>query len=91
MVYYERRGFNPYDGEKININKAYELARNVLEADRIDSQQFKYYDQQMVNRDMQYVRDRTVQFEKESTPESKKAKKMATIMEAIIHEQIELN
>lgn len=91
MVYYERRGFSPHNAEKININKAYELARNVLEVDRVDPQQFKQYDQQMVSRDMQYVHDRTAQFEKESTPESKKAKKMATIIEAILHEQIELN
>lgn len=90
MVYYERRGFDPRDVEKVNINKAYELAENVLEADRIDPQKSEHYDQQMVDRDMQYVRDRKAQFEKEATSESKKNKKMATVLEAIIHEQIEL-
>lgn len=90
MVYYERRGFAPTNVEKININKAYELAEKVLEADRIDPRKLKHCDQQMVDRDMQYVRDRKAQFEKESTPESKEDKKMATILEAIIHEQVEL-
>lgn len=91
MVYFERRGFAPHDVEKMNIDKAYELAEKVLDADRIDPQKFEHYDKQMVNRDMQYVRDREAQFEIKSTPESKKDKKMATILEAIIHEQVELS
>lgn len=90
MVYFERRGFSPHDVEKVNMDKAYELAKKVLEADRIDPRKFEDYDQQMVNRDMQYVRDRKAQFEKESTSESRKDKKLATILEAIINEQVEL-
>lgn len=91
MVYFERRGFTPHGVEKVNIDKTYELAKNILEADRIDPQKLKDCDERMVNRDMQYVRDRKAQFEKESTPESRRDKKMATIMEVIINEQVELN
>lgn len=90
MVYFERRGFSSRDVEKMGIDKAYELAEKVLEADRIDPQKFEHYDKQMVDRDMQYVRDREAQFERESRPEARQDKKMATVMEAIIHEQVEL-
>ena len=91
MVYFERRGFSPHGVEKVNIDKTYKLAKEVVEADRIDPKKFKNCDEQMVNQDMQYVRDREAQFEMESMPEAREDKKMATIMEVIINEQVELN
>lgn len=77
--------------ERFDIEKAYKHANEVLDADRIDPETLKGCDQQMVARDMQYVRDREAQFKIKSTPEIQENKKVATVLEAIIHEQVELN
>lgn len=91
MPYFERKELHFHDSEKINLDHIYELAQKILEADRIDPRKFEHYDQKMIDKDLQYVRDRKAQFERQSTPESKKDKKMATVLEAIIHEQVELS
>lgn len=77
--------------EQFDMGKAYQRANNVLDADRIDPEALEGCDKEMVARDMQYVRDRQARFKIESRPEAEEDKKMATVLEAIVHEQVELN
>lgn len=77
--------------EQFDMGKAYQRANEVLDADRIDPEVLEGCDKEMVARDMQYVRDRQARFKIESRPKAEEDKKMATILEAIVHEQVELN
>ena len=76
--------------EKADMHKAHERAEKVLERERIDPQKFKHYDKEMIARDSDYVKRMEAKFKMESDPESRYAKEVATVFEAIIHEWIEL-
>ena len=92
MAYFERRGIDTRRVEQMDIyNKAYERAEAVLEEERIDPEKFRNYDKDMIRRDQEYVLKREARFNMEATPESEEAKKIATVFEAIIHEQTELS
>ncbi len=91
MPYYERKSIPFEQSERFDIAKAYERAQKALNADRIDPKKFIDRDIQTVNRDMQYVRDREGEFKLESRREAEEDRKMATILEAIIHEHVELS
>ena len=92
MAYFERRGIDTRRAEQMDIyNKAYERAQAVLEKERIDPEKFRDYDKDMIARDKEYVLKREAQFKMRATPESQKTKKIATVLEAIIHEQTELS
>ncbi|MDP3778441.1 MAG: hypothetical protein Q8R30_00135 [bacterium] len=91
MPYFERRGFKVEQKEGFDMGKAYKRASEALDADRIDPETLEGCDKEMVARDMQYVRDREAQFKMESRLGSEEEQKAATVFEAIIHEQVELN
>jgi len=80
--------------EKISsdFTKAYEKALKVLTIDKIDEQEFKdLYSEENVEKDLAYVAEMEEEFKKSNTPEEQRLKKLATIFEAIIHEQTEIN
>jgi len=95
MPYFERRGFKveprSEQSERLDIEKAYKRASKALDADRIDPEALEGCDEQTVARDMQYVRDRQAQFKLETRPEALEDEKVATMFEAIIHEQVDLS
>lgn len=90
MPYYERRGFGPKT-EQIDMHKAYERARKLLERDRIDIKKFVHYDKATIAHDIEFVRKREAQFKMDSNAESIQAQETATILEAITNEEIELD
>ena len=93
MPHYERRGFEQKRTQEADpiIKKAHERARKILASVDIDPRKFENYDKTMIARDMELVRTREAQFNMQSTPESREAKEIATILEAILHEQIGKN
>ena len=86
MPYYERRGIPTSQPEKLNIDEAYKRAQKTFDAEAVDLNNFgSLYDARTIREDREYVRARMAKFEIDP------AKKLATIFEAIIHEQAELN
>lgn len=59
--------------------------------DTIDPANFKDYDKSIIVDDLRKVREREAQFAAQETPETERARKYATILEGIIHEQVELS
>lgn len=81
--------------ERIEQEKKYEqayvIAAGKLEQDRVKTSDFIGMYKDQVEDDENYVTKRKLEFEAEATPENRKNKKLATILEAIINEQIELS
>ncbi len=74
------------------IEEAHNRAiENFEDEGEIDPTTFKNYGRGMVSEDLKYVARMEKIFEAQQTPFEAEAKKLATIFEAIIHEQIELN
>lgn len=74
------------------IDEAYKRAVEHLEDEgQIDPGSFRNYDPAIIGKDLMYVKKMREMFEAEATPEHRQAQKLATILEAILHEQIELN
>ena len=89
MPHFERKRVEIKQSEPaIDIKSAYERARKINDQESIDPQKFEHYDKTMVLRDMELVQRREADFRMQSTRESEENKKVATILEAILHEQI---
>lgn len=87
-----RNPFESHTPESFGLGRAYERAEKALQQDVIDMEQFEdLYGQKQVERDRAYVEDRKTRFERDNSPEEKDRKRLATIFEAIMHEQIELS
>jgi len=69
--------------------RAFQKAQEKLAIDEINMDDFiDLYD---VAKDKEYVREKENIFEREDSPQEKENKKLATVLEAILHEQIEQN
>ena len=78
--------------ENITINQVYEKAALSLKEDLVDPEEFKdLYGEYNINYDKDYVKKMEEKFNQEDTQEQIKSNKLATILEAILHDQAELN
>ncbi|MEK7553130.1 MAG: hypothetical protein AAB504_00340, partial [Patescibacteria group bacterium] len=78
--------------EKIMADKMYEKARNVLTQDIIRPEDFiDLYGTKNVEEDIKYVKKMEEKFKQEDSPEKQELKKIASVLEAIIYEQAEVN
>ena len=89
MPHFERKRAEMKRSEPaIDIKPAYERARKINDRESIDPRKFEHYDKTMILRDMELVQRREADFRMQSSPESEENKKLAIILEAILHEQI---
>ncbi|MEK7082717.1 MAG: hypothetical protein AAB972_00975 [Patescibacteria group bacterium] len=73
-----------------DLDRMWQWATETIEAKQISPERFRgFYDGDMIDRDLAYVRRRKEEIKKGETPESEESKKLATIFEAIVHEGIE--
>ena len=74
----------------VGIERAYKRALEVLEIDRIRTEDFEdLYGAEQIQRDQAYVERMEKEFAAGETPVEKRDREVATILEAIIHEAIE--
>ena len=74
------------------LDTAYQKAQDIFDSeDAIDPLSFENYDQTMVEADLNKVRSQEALFRSQETPETERALRYSAILEAIIHEQIELS
>lgn len=73
----------------ILIDKAFAKAESLFEEDSIKIDDFADYGEENIKRDKEYVEDRKKKFAKELTPGKEYFKKLATVFEAIVHDQSE--
>lgn len=74
------------------LDTAYKKAQDIFDSeDAIDPLSFENYDQTMVEADLNKVRSQEALFRSQETPETERALRYSAILEAIIHEQIELS
>ncbi|MEK9195043.1 MAG: hypothetical protein AAB975_01600, partial [Patescibacteria group bacterium] len=73
-----------------DLDRMWQWATETIEAKQISPERFRgFYDGDMIDRDLAYVRRRKEEIKKTETRESEESKKLATIFEAIVHEGIE--
>ncbi len=78
--------------EKVELDQAYEKAEEVLQEDAINMEDFKdFYNEEKIQKDREYIKEKEKIFFEELTEEEKEIRKIATIFEAIIHQEIELS
>jgi len=78
--------------EKIMTDKMHEKALNVLTQDIICPEDFiDLYGAKNVEEDIKYVKKMEEKFKQEDSPEKQELKKIASVLEAIIYEQAEIN
>ena len=78
--------------ENITIDKIHEKAKKVLEEDIINPADFAdLYGENNIKKDEEYVKKMEKKFTDTDSPEQIKSNKLATIFEAILHDQAELN
>lgn len=89
------RGFigrNPEAEAHLNLRAALERAQEASTEEQIQLEEFRgMYPDDTIDRDIAYVEHRKKDFERTNSPQLKEAKEYATVLEAIINEQIELN
>ena len=73
------------------IDIFYEKARSMLREDKIDPDNFEYYDKEMIARDKKYVEEMKSIFSESNTKEEKISLKFATVLEAIIDQHTTLS
>ena len=78
--------------EKINLDDISRNAEKFLKQEEIKIEDFTdLYGEENVKKDREYVEKREEEFAQESSPERKQAKRISTILEAVIHDQVELS
>ena len=78
--------------ERIMANKMYEKARHVLTEDIICPEDFiDLYGIKTVEEDIKYVKKIEEKFKQEDSPEKQELKKIASVLEAVVYEQIKIN
>lgn len=78
--------------EKRIIDLAYKKAQEVLASEEsIDPQQFDNFDPATIARDVEYVKRMEAVFVQQNNADMQEAKQFGLILEAMIHEQAELN
>ncbi|MBN2197685.1 hypothetical protein JW698_00585 [Candidatus Wolfebacteria bacterium] len=78
--------------EKVDMNKTYEKAKNLLQEEEIKLDDFTdLYGEENIKKDKKYVEEMEKKFIQQSSPECVQAKELATILEAIIYDQTELS
>lgn len=83
---------NKNEERQRNLAVAHRKAVELLNEERIDPKKFKgLYSNKMIEEDINYVEKRQQKFKTDDTPEKAESKKYATIFEAIIHDQIDMN
>ena len=89
MPHFEYRRVETKPSEPtFDLKPAFERARKLNDKETIDPRKFEHYDKTMIARDMELVARRQADFRMQSTKESEENKKAATVLEAILHEQI---
>ncbi len=78
--------------EDITTDQAFEKAERLLRAESIEPSQFEYlYGKEAIAVDEKYVEEKEREFKKSANPEHERLAKLATVFEAIVHDQVELN
>ncbi|MCL5004425.1 MAG: hypothetical protein M1170_00560 [Patescibacteria group bacterium] len=78
--------------EKIMADKMYEKAHNVLMEDIICPEDFiDLYGLKNVEEDIKYVKKMEDKFNQEESPEKKELRKIASVLEAVVYDQVETN
>ena len=84
--------------EDIDIDKAYEKARAILEEEMVDPKKFinfpskdNIYSKDCIVKDINYVKRKEARFTEEESFEEGQAHKLAMILEAVLHKQAELS
>ncbi len=70
----------------IDFEKAYQRAREVLDAEAINPDDFPRYDPATIRADKEYVQRLEEKFEREAEPDERETKQLADVLEAIILE-----
>jgi hypothetical protein len=92
QAFAEKRRKSALEAERKEVDAVYKKAVERLAASgSIDPDDFDNYDPMIINEDLKYVEEMEKRFDKDKTPESEQAQKLATVLEAILHDQIELN
>jgi citrate lyase gamma subunit len=77
--------------ENIMPDSAYRKARESLKKYGVDLKSFiGTYTEEEMEKDIKYVKRRELDFQKQATPEKKELRKISTVLEAIINEQVEM-
>ncbi len=78
--------------ERYSISEeTYREAQEILDRDRMRPEEFTdLYGSETIDRDREYVERTEKKFENDYTPEDREALRMATVLEAMVNEQIEL-
>ncbi|MFH0956072.1 MAG: hypothetical protein V1801_02580 [Candidatus Falkowbacteria bacterium] len=91
LINKQERG-SDQEEHKRNLDIAYKKAVILLDDERIDPKDFEdLYNEKMLDAHKKYVYDRQKKFKANNTPEQIEAQKYATVFEAIIHDQIDMN
>lgn len=78
--------------ENLTIDQMSAKAERVIRKDEIRPDEFSYlYGKENVENDMKYVSDMEAKFENQASPEQKRARRLAEVFEAVVHEQGELS
>lgn len=78
--------------EEINLNEIHEKAEKFLKDEEIKIEEFTdLYGEENVKKDRDFVEKKEAEYAQDLSPEHEHAKKLSTILEAVIHEQVELN
>jgi len=75
----------------LTMDQAYRKAERDLRRSAIDPETFRDLYHSGVDADMAYVKEMEAKFEQAATPETREAQHLATVFEAIIHENAELS
>lgn len=78
--------------EKMNLDEIYRNAEKFLKQEEVKIENFiDLYGEENVKKDQEFIKKVEAEFAQKSSPESEESEKLATILEAVIHSQVELN
>lgn len=92
QFFLKRRKEHKQNEERLTIDLAYQKALEQLQKEEpVQPKDFARFDKEMIERDEKLVQEMEQKFAQEDTEEDRETLRYATILEAIIHEQAELN
>ena len=92
IIFRPMRNFESRIFEKLNLDETYRIAEKFLEQEEIKIENFTdLYVKEDIEKDRQYVEEMEAKSNQKSSSEFRQSKKLATIFEAVLHSQVELN
>lgn len=92
IIFRHMRNFESRIFEKLNLDETYRIAEKFLEQEEIKIENFTdLYVKEDIEKDRQYVEEMEAKSNQKSSSEFGQSKKLATIFEAVLNSQVELN